>query len=110
MNLKQLGLGIVLADFAALTGYAVYHHGYVGIFEAVMVDAATFQVLGDLTIALGLVSVWMWQDARSRGESALPWIVLTAFVGSLAPLVYLIRRESRVRAVAPPRVAQPARA
>ena len=110
MNLKQLGLGIVLADFLALSGYAVYHYGYVGLFQAAMLNAATLQVLADLTIALSLVSLWIWQDARSRGESGLPWIVLTAFLGSLVPLVYLIRREGRTRTVVRPHGAQALRA
>ncbi len=110
MNLKQLGLGIVLVDFLALSGYALYYYGYVGMFTALTANAATIAAFADLTIALGLVSIWIVQDARARGESGIPWVVLTALVGSPAALIYLIRRESRVRAVGRPRVAQPARA
>jgi MFS superfamily sulfate permease-like transporter len=110
MNAKQLGLGIVFADFAVLSGYAVYHYGYVGIFQAMTANAATLQVLADLVISLGLVSLWIWRDARSRGESALPWVVLTAVFGSLGALLYLIRREARTRTTSRARVPQAVRA
>ena len=39
MNKKQIGLSIVLADFLALTAYAVYQHGYIGFFETVLSGA-----------------------------------------------------------------------
>ena len=103
MNWKQIGLSLVLADFAALNVYVVYHYGYVGFYERVLANAATTAALVDLVIALGLVSVWMWQDARDRGWSALPYLVLTLVFGSVGPLVYLIRREAdeRVRHLHP---------
>jgi hypothetical protein len=110
MNLKQLGLGIVLVDFLALSGYAMYYHGFAGMFTVFLTNAATVAGLADLTIALGLVSIWIVQDARARGESGIPWVVLTALVGSPAALLYLIRRESRSHAASRPRVAQPVRA
>ncbi len=97
MNWKQIGLTLVLADFAALNAYVVYQYGYVGFWELVLANAATTAAVVDLVIALGLVSVWMWQDARDRGWSVLPYLVLTAFFGSVGPLVYLIRREASER-------------
>jgi hypothetical protein len=39
-----------------------------------------------------MVSVWMWQDARARGTSAIPYLVVTLFLGSIGPLLYLFRR------------------
>ena len=33
MNAKQIGLSVLLADFLALTAYAVYQYGYIGFFE-----------------------------------------------------------------------------
>ena len=97
MNWKQIGLSLVRADFAALNAYVVYHYGYVGFFALVLANAATTAALVDLVIALSLVSVWMWQDARDRGWSALPYLVLTLVFGSVGPLVYLIRREAGAR-------------
>ena len=93
MNGKQLGLSVVLAAFAALNAYVVYEYGYVGFFQLVLANAATVAALVDLTIALSLVTLWMWQDARERGMSPLPYAVLTLTLGSIGPLLYLIRRE-----------------
>ena len=94
MNGKQIGLGIVLADFSALTAYAVYQVGYAGFFEAVFSNIVGITLLADLTIALSLVIVWMYRDARARGVSATPYVVATLLLGSVGPLAYLIRRES----------------
>jgi len=92
MNTKQLGLEAVLIGFSALTAYAVYQHGYIGFFEQLLGNAATITAFVDLTIALSLVIVWMWLDARERGVSAAPYILLTFALGSVGPLLYLIRR------------------
>ena len=94
MNLKQIALLFVLADFAAFTGYVIYHYGYVGLFEAALANAATMQVLFDLGIALTFFVVWMVRDARERGINALPYALLVATTGSIGALVYMIRRES----------------
>ena len=95
MNAKQLGLEAVLLGFSCLTGYAVYHYGYIGFFEQMATNAVTVTVFVDLTIALGLVTLWMWQDARERGVSSVPYIVMTFALGSIGPLLYLIRRAGR---------------
>ncbi len=49
----------------------------------------------DLALALGLVLVWMWHDARARGRRFVPWLLLTLVAGSFGPLLYLLaqRRE-----------------
>src|SRR5206468_2922881 len=59
-----------------------------------LADAATVAALVDLTIALSLVTLWMWQDARERGIGVVPYVILTLTLGSIGPLCYLIRRES----------------
>ena len=101
MNKKQIALAVLLADFAALTGYAVVQHGYVGLFETLFATWAGTLVLVDLTIALGMVIAWMWQDARQRGVNPIPYAVLTLGFGSVGPLLYLIRRFGTESAVAP---------
>lgn len=92
MNLKQIGLALLLLDFTGLTVYAVFHYGYIGFFEALLSSAVGITALVDLVIALGLVTVWMWQDARDRGWTPLPYAILTLAFGSVGPLLYLIRR------------------
>jgi hypothetical protein len=102
MNLKQIGIGLVLADFTAFTAYVVYQYGYAGLLQLALANAATIQVSLDLVIALSLVTLWMWRDARERGVSVVPYLVLTLTLGSIGPLVYLFRRAGdEVRIVSP---------
>ena len=91
MNGKQIALGIVLFDFLALTGYALWSHGLVGFFEAELANAATISAVADLMISLSLIAVWIWQDAKKRGISAVPYLAITLVLGSAGPLLYLIR-------------------
>jgi predicted SpoU family rRNA methylase len=111
---KQIVLAVVLADFVALNVYAVAQYGIVGIFERCLANAATILAFADLTIALSLVMVWMWQDARRHDISPIPYVALTLGFGSVGPLLYLIRRFGRDEVIAPHSVLtarpQPARA
>ena len=50
--------------------------------------------MADLVIALMLVMVWMWRDAKATGRAIWPWIVATLILGSFGPLVYLLTRKS----------------
>lgn len=110
MNVKQIGLALVLADFLALTGYAVYHYGYLAFFDIHAMNAIQVQIFVDLIIALTFVMVWMWRDARARGISPTPYLVATLLLGSIGPLVYAIRREaSEPRAAGEPLSAAVAR-
>jgi hypothetical protein len=98
MNLKRIGLAVVLADFLAFSAWAVYQHGYVGFFRLVLANSATTLVLVDLTIALTLIVAWMWRDARERGVSVVPYALITLALGSAGPLLYLlVRRDDRPR-------------
>jgi hypothetical protein len=94
MNLKKLLLWLVLIDFALFSAWVMWKFGYVAIWQAGIESPASLQILFDLFISAGLICVWMILDARKRGANAWPWVVATLFVGSLAPLAYLIRRES----------------
>ncbi len=101
MNKKQIALAVVLADFAALTVYAVVHHGYVGVIMQHLTNSAGLQVLVDLVLALSIVMVWMWHDARRHDINPVPYVLLTLGLGSIGPLVYLIRRFGRAAAPVP---------
>jgi hypothetical protein len=99
MNWKKLLLADVLVAFLALTTWAVLVRG------AAMIDDLwnpTGLLLSvDLVIALTLAVVWVWRDARARGVSPIPYVLLTLLTGSAGPLLYLLRRESpRARASA----------
>jgi len=90
-NLVTLFLAFVLLDFIALNVLVISEFGLVGAFEAAFANTATTLVAVDLLIALGAVCFWMWNDAKKRGETALPFILLTAATGSAGPLAYLIK-------------------
>lgn len=93
MNWKVLLLIFVLADFGAYTAYAILEVGYLGIFQAGIANLGAGQIAFDLVIACGLACIWMIHDARERGTSAWPFVVITLFAGSFGPLLYLLRRE-----------------
>ncbi|HEY8516515.1 MAG TPA: DUF2834 domain-containing protein [Candidatus Binatia bacterium] len=92
MSWKKVLLAVVLADFSFLTAYAVWQVGYVGFFAEVTSTWSGITCAVDLVIALGLIATWMVRDARQHGISPLPYLVLTATLGSVGPLLYLLRR------------------
>lgn len=90
-------LVIVLMLFGALSAAALWQHGYFGIFALHFQTFGGAQVLADLAIALVLVMVWMWHDAKATGRSVWPWIAITLVLGSFGPLLYLLTRPSQPR-------------
>ena len=109
MNARKIGIGLVLLAFGDLTAYALYQHGVAGVVRLEMANSVTVTAFADLVIALSLIG-WMWQDARKRGVSAIPYVLLTLGFGSVGPLLYLLRRDATrepqaLRAGAPVRAA-----
>lgn len=93
MKFAKILTAIVLADFLMLTGYVIYDVGYAGFFELAMANWATRLLMSDLVICLGLIGIWMFQDAREKGRSFAPYAALTLIFGSAGPLVYLLGRR-----------------
>jgi hypothetical protein len=91
MDWRRLGLLFVLADFSALTAYTTIQYGVAGLIEMALANAVTITLSVDLVIALSLITAWMWRDARDRGVAPLPYVVLTFTLGSIGPLLYLVR-------------------
>jgi hypothetical protein len=87
-------IGVVLVLFGGLSAMALWEHGIWGILAPLVQTLAGGQVLADLVIALTLVMVWMWHDARALGRPVWPWLVLTLAAGSFGPLGYLLTRPS----------------
>lgn len=106
MDWKRLGLAFVLADFSALTAYATAQHGIGGVIELALANSVTICLTVDVLIALSLITAWMWRDARDRGVAPLPYVLLTFTLGSIGPLLYLVRHweyAEPARGVAPAR-------
>ena len=86
---------LITAAFALFTAAILSHTGLIGFYRALGASVATWQVLADISIALGLVLTWMWHDARATGRRFWPWVVATLVLGSFGPLLYLIGRPAR---------------
>jgi len=64
----------------------------------------TAQVVIDLYLLATLAGVWMYKDARGRGQSGwsvLPYLLLTAVFVSAGPLLYLVVRGLRTSKTCP---------
>ncbi len=93
MNPRKVFVILVLVPFVLFTLWVVATGGSFGeVAAAFGVNPWISQVTVDLVLALSMVCTWIWQDARKRGKNPLPWIVATAFTGSVTPLVYLLVR------------------
>jgi len=91
-------IGCVLAAFVALTGYAVDRYGYMAFFDFQALNAIQLQIFIDLSIALTFVMVWMWGDAKARGISPIPYVVITPAARQHRPAGLLdsaVRRAAR---------------
>jgi hypothetical protein len=95
-NFKGSGRMFLVAALTVLgfvTYLALRDFGYIGLIQHELSTYAGMQVLLDLVIALVLVLVWMYRDAKKIGRSFLPWLVLTLIAGSFGPLLYLLSRS-----------------
>jgi hypothetical protein len=94
MQRNKLILTIVLIAFGIQGLYVMSQVGYWGIWINNLNHPAGQQVLADLVIALSMVVVWMWRDAKATGRNVWPWIIVTLAAGSFGPLIYLLTRKS----------------
>jgi hypothetical protein len=101
MSGRSLGLIVVVAAFGVLSTLALMDVGYFGILKPHFQSWGEGQVLADLVILAVLACVWMVRDAKLRGVSAWPFVVITLVAGSFGPLLYLVAREWRKAAATP---------
>ena len=101
MSGRLILLLMVLASFSVLSVLALMDVGYFGIIEPHFGSWGGAQVFTDLVIVAVLACIWMSNDARERGLTAWPFIVITVFAGSFGPLLYLVVRELRSTAKRP---------
>lgn len=98
MSTRLVVLLIVLAAFGVLTALALLDVGFLGILKPHFRSWGGAQVFVDLVIACVLACIWMIGDARERGVSAWPFVLITLVAGSFGPLLYLVLREVRATA------------
>ncbi|CAM2009293.1 hypothetical protein [Acanthopleuribacter pedis] len=90
---KPAALGATIL-LIAVTLPALWFHGYWGIIAPHFQSWGAGQVLTDLVIALAMVLVWMWFDAKKQGRRFWPWLLLTLAAGSFGPLLYVLFRPA----------------
>ena len=88
--MKKPLLILALIALGAVTAVALWMEGLAGILKATAHSYGSMQIFADLIIALTLVMVWMWRDAKNTGRNIWPWIVITLVAGSFGPLLYFI--------------------
>lgn len=90
----RLALAAVIIAVSAADVYLLRHDGYWSVFPPFATGHAA-QMFLDLSVSLTLVMIWMVQDWRKRGGTLLgvaPFLIGTFFLGSIAPLAYLLIR------------------
>ena len=92
--MQRILISITLILFGALTAAALWYHGYWGIIATHFQSFGAAQEFVDLVIALVLVMIWMWRDAKATDRNPWPWMVATLVLGSFGPLIYLLTRQS----------------
>lgn len=100
-KLAFIVLAIITLDFAALSAYAIWQHGYWGIIAYHLPSSAGWQVGADLVIACTLAMAWMVADARRNGRVVWPYLLITLALGSFGPLLYLLAGLLPARQVSP---------
>ncbi|HMR05841.1 MAG TPA: DUF2834 domain-containing protein [Polyangiaceae bacterium] len=84
--------GVVLGVFGIFSGWVVMQKGYFGFLTLALQEPWGGQLFIDLCIALVFVTGWLIRDAKARGINPWPYVIATPFVGSMAPLLYLVVR------------------
>lgn len=93
MQPVRTGLALVLFVFVVFSLWAaVAGGGLQGLVDVHAGSPWALQIFVDLVLALTIVSVFVWRDARARGANPWPWIAATLFLGSIAPLAYFVVR------------------
>jgi hypothetical protein len=94
-SMKKPLLFLALIAHGGITAVALWVDGLAGIFAAIAHSYGSIQIFADLVIALTLVLVWMWRDAKSSGRNIWPWFVITLVAGSFGPLLYFISGKEK---------------
>jgi len=92
-TLKKLGLVFLFLDFMALTVWAAVTGSDAAHLAELTTNPWAIQIFCDLCVAASFGIAWMWQDAKKRGINPLPYAIAVIPTGSIALLVYLLRRE-----------------
>ena len=85
-------IALVFVPFLAYSLWVAATHGPLGWLTLAGRDPWALQLLLDLAIALFVVGGLVVRDAKARGRNPWPWVVGTALLGSIAPMIYALVR------------------
>lgn len=89
-TMRSVFLVGIWLGFMALSAWATWEVGYLGIFEVAWSGPGGSQVFADLCIALGLASRWVYRDARASGRNPWPWLLAVPPLGSIPLITYAV--------------------
>ena len=90
LNFEKIAIIGVLIPFSIISFLAVKNVGIIGIFQGIFHDFGSLQIYCDLSIACGLILIWMYKDAKLKKRHFLGWMLLSLTIGSFGPLLYLL--------------------
>ncbi len=92
-SFEKPALVATLVLFGAFTAVALWADGLAGTIDAITFNWASLQIYIDLVLAIVVISVWIYRDAKRSGRNPWPWILAAGVVGMFSPLVYLVTRD-----------------
>ena len=96
MNAKKVLISLVWLGFAALNFVGFLEAGYSGLFEYLkQMNVYGWILFVDLLIALTMVLIWVWKDARAHGRNPWPYTLLTVALGSLGTMLYVLLSDDK---------------
>ena len=89
---RRLAL-VAIIGFAVLTIAGIVNDGLPGgAIDAITFNTMSWQIYIDLVLAIVVLSIWIYRDARQRGTSPWPYIAGGVVAGMFGPLFYLLLR------------------
>jgi hypothetical protein len=79
---------LILLPFTALTAFALWDVGLVGLFVHQAAKSSGVQVFTDLVIALTFFMIWMVPHAKRTHRNPWLYVAITLALGSFGPLLY----------------------
>lgn len=93
---------LILIPFTALTAFALWDVGLIGLFVHQGAKSSGIQVFTDLVIALTFFMIWMVPHARRTQRNPWVYVVITLALGSFGPLLYFALAGSDDSLTTPP--------
>lgn len=93
--MRLAGLTLVFLVFTTWSFTIVFGEGFGALSDMIWREPWGKQVFLDLVISLTIAWTWLVPDARERKIPAVPYIIGTLALGSIAVLAYLVHREAK---------------